>query len=78
MHSSPFVLSSRFFIPPKVVDETGLGGWWLSLNDPVHFEKESIRGLGFSQKPLKRHIRTCMMNESEWDVSVETLQPYEI
>lgn len=52
MHPPPRVLSSRFFIPPEVVDGTGLGGWCLSLNDPVYFEKELIRGRGFSQKPL--------------------------
>lgn len=51
VHFSPFVLSSLFLFPPEVVDETGLGGWWLSLNDPVYFEKELIRALGLSQKP---------------------------
>lgn len=60
MHSPPFVLSSLFLFPPELVDETGQGGWWLSLNDPVYFEKELIQALGLSQKPQNTLLaRAC-------------------
>lgn len=49
--------SHRCTLPVSVLHPSRGGrwngpGWCLSLNDPVYFEKELIRGRGLSQKPL--------------------------
>lgn len=58
-------------IPPEVVDEEkekgagGLGGWWLSLNDPVYFEKILISASGFFFSPLtKRSLKRRLSTSS--------------
>lgn len=55
----------------------GLGGWWLSLNDPVYFEKALISAgallnanKGASKSILKRHLkhRQRCMNKAADDI----------
>lgn len=73
MHSSPFVLYLPSFFPPEVVDQKGLGGWWLSLNDPVYFEKVLISARGFlsaNKDTSKHHLSTfmCRMHNAADDI----------
>lgn len=51
----------------------GLGGWWLSLNDPVYFEKVLISASGFlnaNKEASKHHLSTfmCCMHNAADDV----------
>lgn len=60
---SPLFSSSPLFSLRRGSMREGLGGWWLSLNDPVYFEKVSISAGGFlsvNKEASRQYLSMCM------------------
>lgn len=67
--------SSPLFSLQRWSMREGLGGWWLSLNDPVYFEKVSISASGFlsvNKEASRQYLsmRMCCMHSAADDTAL--------